>query len=238
MFMTAIDLETADLSAAHLFYTQTLGLPLRLATPDAFTVQAGTTALTFRASIQHPLLYHFAFTIPFNKWRQAKAWLTARTWLLQGEGQDEFESVRVRTHNYYFPDLAGNILEFIARVDLPAKAGERFGPEDILHVSEIGLVVDDVPAVAKRLQTTLGVEVFRGSSFEDFAQLGDINGVLILAKPGRLWAPEELRPAAISPVRVGILGALAQQIILEPYPYVLDVAPLNELIEGRGNGER
>jgi hypothetical protein len=37
---------------------------LRLATPDAFTVQAGTTALTFRASIQHPLLYHFAFTIP------------------------------------------------------------------------------------------------------------------------------------------------------------------------------
>ena len=230
MFMTALELETADLSTERMFYTRTLGLPLRQATTDTFTVQAGTTALTFRASIQQPLLYHFAFTIPFNKWKQAKAWLTARTRLLEGEGKDEFESERVRTHNYYFPDPAGNILEFIAREDLPAKAGEHFGPEDILHISEIGLVVDDVPAGAKHLQRRLGVEVFRDSSFEDFAQLGDINGVLILAKPGRLWAPEGRQPAVISPVRVGILGALAQRIILEPYPYVLEVVPLNELI--------
>ena len=232
MFMTAIGLQTADLSTEHIFYTQTLGLPLRQATPDAFTVQAGTTALTFRSSTQQPLLYHFAFTIPFNKWRQAKAWLTARTPLLTGEGKDEFESVRVRTRNYYFPDPAGNILEFISREDLPDKAGEDFGPEDILHISEIGLGVDDVPVVAKQLQTRLGVEVFRDSSFEDFAQLGDINGVLIVAKPGRLWAPEERQPAVISPVRVSILGALAQQIILKPYPYVLDVTPLNEFIGG------
>ena len=232
MFLTEIDLETADLATVRLFYTQTLGLPLRQATHDAFTVQAGTTALTFRSSNQQPLLYHFAFTIPINKWRQAKAWLTARTRLLQAEGKDEFESGRVRTHNYYFPDPAGNILEFIAREDLPAKAGARFGPEDILHISEIGLVVEDVPAIAKQLQTRLGIEVYRDSSFEDFAQLGDINGVLILAKRGRLWAPDERQPAVVSPVRVSILGALAQRIILEPYPYVLEVAPLYELIGG------
>src|SRR6185312_1828793 len=232
MFMTAIGLETADLSTERLFYTQTLGLPLRQAAPDAFTVQAGTTALTFRSSSQQPLLYHFAFTIPFNKWKQAKAWLTARARLLEGQGADEFENVRVRTHNYYFPDSAGNILEFIAREDLPAKAGEDFGPEDILHISEIGLGVDDVPVVAKQLQTRLGVEVFRDSSFEDFAQLGDINGVLILAKPGRLWAPEERQSAVISPLRISILGALAQQTILEPYPYTLEVTPLSEFIRG------
>ncbi|HEV8190776.1 MAG TPA: hypothetical protein VGP82_04725 [Ktedonobacterales bacterium] len=232
MFLTAIDLETADLATERLFYTQILGLPLRQATPDAFTVQAGTTALSFRSPIQQPPLYHFAFTIPFNKWQQAKAWLTARIQLLQGEGKEEFESVRVRTRSCYFSDPEGNILEFIAREDLPAKAGEHFGPEDVLHISEIGLVVDDVPAVAKHLQTTLGVEVFRGSSFEDFAQLGDINGVLILVKPERLWAPEDRQPAVISPVRVSILGAIAQQVILEPYPYVLEVAPLNELIGG------
>lgn len=40
MFMTVIDLETADLSTARTFYTQTLGLPLQQATTDAFTVQA------------------------------------------------------------------------------------------------------------------------------------------------------------------------------------------------------
>src|SRR5215813_11557431 len=97
MFMIAIDLETADLSAARMFYAHTLGLPLRQATSDAFTVQAGTTALTFRTTIQHlqqPLLYHFAFTIPVNKWQQAKAWLTARTRLLRAGGKDEFASGR------------------------------------------------------------------------------------------------------------------------------------------------
>lgn len=226
MFMTAIDLDTLDLSQERAFYTQTLGLPLRQATADSFTVQAGTTALTFRSSSQQLLLYHFAFTVPFNKWKQAKAWLKARTTLLEGEGQDEFESARVRTHNYYFPDPAGNILEFIAREDLPAKAGESFGPEDVLHISEIGLVVDDVPGWVKQLKTRLGIEVYRDSSFEDFAQLGDINGVLILTKQGRVWAPDERQPAVVSPVRITLLGTLAQQITLEPYPYVLEMMPL------------
>ncbi len=133
--------------------------------------------------------------------------------------------MRVRTLSYYFPDPAGNILECIVRVDLPAKAGEDFGPENILHISEIGLAVDDVPGAVKQLKTRLGIEVYRDSAFEDFAQLGDINGVLVLAKRGRLLAPDERQPAVVSPVRVSILGALAQQITLEPYPYVLEVVP-------------
>src|SRR5215472_13495617 len=94
MFMTAIDLQTADLSTVRTFYTQTLGLPLWQTTADTFTVQAGTTSLTFRSSSQQPLLYHFAFTVPFNKWKQAKGWLIARTRLLEVEGEDEFEFVR------------------------------------------------------------------------------------------------------------------------------------------------
>jgi catechol 2,3-dioxygenase-like lactoylglutathione lyase family enzyme len=226
MFMTSIDLDTLDLSPARAFYTQTLGLPLRQATTDSFTIQAGTTALTFRASRAQSPLYHFAFTVPFNKWSQAKAWLKARTKLLEGDGRDEFASARLRTRSYYFPDPAGNILEFIAREDLPTKAGEDFRPADVAHISEMGLVVDDVPSVALQLKTRLGIEVYRDSSFEDFAQVGDINGVLVLAKRGRLWAPDERQPAVVSPVRLGILGALAQSITLDPYPYVLEMVAL------------
>src|SRR5581483_9193263 len=100
MFITAIGLETVDLSTERAFYTRAPDLPLRQTTADSFTVQAGTTALTFCSSSQHSHLYHFAFTVPFNTWKQARAWLTARTMLLEGEGQDEFENVRVRTHNY------------------------------------------------------------------------------------------------------------------------------------------
>jgi len=225
MFITAIELDTLDLLPMRTFYTQVLDLPLRHAKEDSFTVQAGTTTLTFRSSAHKSLLYHFAFTVPINKWKQAKVWLKARTTLLEGEGTDEFESVRVRTHNYYFPDPAGNILELIAREDLPAKGGDHFDTQDLLHISEIGLVVDDVPSLVKHLKTRLGIEVYRDSSFEDFAQLGDINGVLILTKQGRLWAPDEQQAAVVSPVRLSILGALASSITLDPYPYVLEVVP-------------
>jgi len=46
MFITSIDLDTLDLAQARAFYTQTLGLHLQQETADAFTVQAGATALT------------------------------------------------------------------------------------------------------------------------------------------------------------------------------------------------
>lgn len=71
MLITAVELETLDLPAERAFYTQTLGMPLRASTEQAFTVQAGTTALTYRAGDQQrpSLLYHFAFTVPFNTWR-------------------------------------------------------------------------------------------------------------------------------------------------------------------------
>src|SRR5690348_17066053 len=92
MFITSIDLETPNLSQARSFYAQTLGLRLQQNSVDSFTVQAGVTALTFHASHTQPLLYHFAFTVPFNKFSQAKVWLKARTTLLQGDGRDEFVS--------------------------------------------------------------------------------------------------------------------------------------------------
>jgi catechol-2,3-dioxygenase len=229
MFITGVDLDMdpGNLSSAHAFYTQTMGLPLRQATADSFTVRAGATALTFRASRTQPLLYHFAFTVPFNKWTRAKAWLTARMTLLEGDGRDELASARVRARSSYFPDPAGNILEFIAREDLPDQAGEDFGPADVTHISEIGLVVDDVPSAVLELKTRLGIEVYRDSSFEDFAQVGDINGVLVLAKRGRLWAPDERQPAVVSPVRLSVLGALAHHITLDPYPYVVEVVALS-----------
>src|SRR5262249_30879385 len=132
MFMTAIDLVTEGLSNERVFYSETLGLPLRQASADAFTVQAGTTALTFRASREQGLLYHVAFTISQSSWEQARTWLKARTTLLEGEGQDEFESARARTCSYYFPDAAGTILELISREDLPAKPAAEFGPEEVL----------------------------------------------------------------------------------------------------------
>lgn len=132
----------------------------------------------------------------------------------------------MRSHNLYFPDAAGNILELIAREDLPLKEGESFGRHDLLNISEIGLVVDDVVSMVTRLRARLGIEVYRDSCFEDLAQIGDINGVLVLVNVGRLWAPDEKQAAIVSPVRLSILGTLPGMVTLEPYPYVIETVPL------------
>jgi hypothetical protein len=97
-------------------------------------VQDSATALAFQAADAVSAQYHFAFTMPFKKWARAMTWLTARTTLLEGDGKDEFVNARVRTHNDYFPDHAGNSLEFTAHVDLPATAGTDFGAEDVVHI--------------------------------------------------------------------------------------------------------
>src|SRR5882672_4315137 len=71
MHITELTLQTHDLAAQRDFYEHTLELPVLEASEQAFTVQAGTTRLTFQATEQEDVLYHVAFTVPRNKIAQA-----------------------------------------------------------------------------------------------------------------------------------------------------------------------
>ncbi len=222
MRIQELSLQTRHLAKQKDFYSTTLGLPLLAKTAESFTVQAGTTRLRFQATQQN-VLYHVAFTIPRNTFTQAKSWLSQRVPLLRKDGADEIFFAGLNARSFYFCDAANNILEFIAHYNLDQETTGTFAPADILHVSEIGLPVEDVPALAATLKDALNIEPYGGPVSEDFAFLGDIYGQLVVVKTGRPWLPTETVRSAIAPVQLIIRGQQASQLQLSPYPYTLTV---------------
>jgi hypothetical protein len=91
----------------------------------------------------------------------------------------------------------------------------------VLHISEIGLPVENVPAQAARLQEQLAIEPYGGRVSEGFAFLGDIFGQLVVVKIGRPWLPTETVQATVAPVQLTINSQREQQVQLSPYPYTI-----------------
>ncbi|MHB8598695.1 MAG: VOC family protein [Ktedonobacteraceae bacterium] len=223
MRIQELSLQTQHLAEQKEFYSTTLGLPLLAETADTFIVQAGTTRLRFQATWQD-VLYHVAFTIPRNTFTGAKSWLQERMPLLYNkEGEDEFFFDFINARSLYFCDAANNILEFIVHYNLEQETAGAFGPTKILHVSEIGLPVADVPGLATTLKDTLNIEPYGGPVSENFAFLGDIYGQLVVVKIGRPWLPTETVLASIAPVQLTIRGQRELQLSLSPFPYMLTV---------------
>src|SRR6202011_791023 len=112
MHIQELSLHTDNLAAQKDFYTTTMGLSLLDETAIAFTVQAGTTRLSFQQTAQD-VLYHVAFTIPRNTFSEAKSWLRERVPLLDRNGEDEIFFGGLNARSFYFCDAGSNILEFI-----------------------------------------------------------------------------------------------------------------------------
>ncbi|GCE24426.1 VOC family protein [Dictyobacter kobayashii] len=225
MHIRALILQTRQLAEQKEFYTAILGLPLFNETATAFTIQAGTTRLTFQET-QQEVLYHIAFTIPRNKFEQAKRWIAQRITLLPTKaGDDEIFFSGLNARSFYFGDADNNILEYMVHNSLDYEAAGDFGPEDVLRVSEIGLPVEDVLARAAQLEEQQGIVSYPAESqiSDAFAYLGDISGQFVVVKAGRPWLPTETVPAIVSPVQVVIDGLREQQFQLASYPYTIVV---------------
>jgi catechol-2,3-dioxygenase len=240
-------IEEVILHARHLtdqkaFYRRTLGLPLLAETADSFTIQAGTTRLRFQETASD-VLYHVAFAIPRHTFQEAKAWVRGRVPLLaitgspqvysptsplrgwHKEGEDEIFFPMIKARSFYCCDAANNILKFIVYDDLSHEAAGADGAASVLHVSEVGLPVEDVRKLSARLKEQLGIAPYPVSRpiSEDFAYLGDIFGQLVVVKIGHPWLPTQTVRAAMAPVHLTISGQQEQQIQLSPYPYSMTV---------------
>jgi catechol 2,3-dioxygenase-like lactoylglutathione lyase family enzyme len=234
--LAQLDLLTAaPIDAMRQFYGTSLGLPVvRLG--ERLEVHAGGSRLVFRydPAAAEPF-YHFAFNIPENKILLAREWQAARTPLLPIPERlrdarfppDVVDYRHWNAHSVFFLDPGGNVVEYIARHDLRNARPGAFTPDDILCASEIGLVVDDVPAVARLLSQAVGWTAYRGSS-EAFTPLGDEHGLLLVFKRGRILnfqAAGTEKAARVFPTAVTVRAQRTVALRLDGFPYQLRSAP-------------
>ena len=231
--IASVDLvSAAPLREMRAFYHDLLGMPAVQATDGRLTIRAGASRITFAPSgpgHSHPF-YHFAFNIPANKLLAAYHWQKERTPLLPippALRDPRFPPEVVNyshwnAHSIFFFDPAGNVVEYIARHDLRNAADGEFGPSDLLCVSEIALVVDDVLATAATLESTFGLPPYRGRD-EHFAAVGDEHGLLLVMKRGRVIsfdAPER-KAVSVFPTSVGVRRPKPARYATPGFPYVV-----------------
>lgn len=224
--ISEIRLHTAKLAALEKFYRDDLGLTVRRESAK-LTVHAGTTRIIFDEVESNEPFYHVAFNIPENKLEGARRWQKQRTPLLKRGQNEVIHFSNWNAHSVFFHDPAGNILEYIARHDLPNAAEGEFTPADILYASEIGLVVDDVPATVALVQRELGLGVYKNQS-RYFAPLGDEHALLILVQRKRLWTPDKKREAEVHPLTATIRSLKNRELKLPDYGYRVATSHLQE----------
>ena len=223
MNITYLELLTKDLQAQRNFYSHVLRLPVTLS-DSRLEIKAGKTDLVFtQAESDFDGAYHFAFNIPENQFRVAKAWISSRIPLLHDEiGKDEFESESWNSHSVYFKDMAGNVLEFIARHNLKNAVQGDFDSGQILNVSEIGLPSEDVIAFANELCIQLGLSVFKqepgallGLVDPYFDQACGSNVTVLVTDVMRLPEPTGQGPVVLAQLREHIQRLHEIGIIIE-----------------------
>lgn len=208
-----IILETSSIQRTKLFYHKTLELDIVRETEDVVSFKAGKTTLTFKkAKGDSKPYYHFAFNIVNNKFSDSYEWINSKLDIIPGEdGVPVVGYNNWNAQSFYFYDNNGSILEFIVRFDLPYHSSESFSPECITEISEIGLVADDIPAMAENLRTEYKVPYFSyGPKLPDFIAMGDNYGLILLSNSKRKWVPTN-KPAKHFPVT--IITEDGQQIV-------------------------
>jgi len=214
-------LYTHQFDAMKAFYRSLLELEILTDQPSRLSFRAGESVLAFRESTakENPF-YHVAFTIPTNKILEAKKWMSERGIpLFVKEGQDEFPFESWNATAFYFYDPDDNLIEFIAHHSLENAASEAFGAQHILRISEIGLPVDDVPEAARKLADAFQLRLWGGDG-QQFAPLGDAEGVLIVVDKQRPWFPDGRIPDVFG-TQVSIKGGESSGVWLQDELYEL-----------------
>ncbi|MBE1878686.1 VOC family protein [Myceligenerans pegani] len=223
MQITRVETVTRSVVETAEYYEGVLGLSVaRRTTADGerAEVALGDTMLVLRQDDTAPGDQHYAFLIPANQVTAAHDWLAQRVALLSGEHEAQ-SSWNARSVYFHGPDRS--VLEVIARRDLGNAADGPFGPRSLLGVSEVGIAVPDVVAVADRLGAEAGIRryVHADDGSPTFTTVGDLHGMLVLVAPGRTWFPTENRVVAEPPITVTATGAT---------PGTYDLAPGRRLV--------
>ncbi|MBC7449362.1 MAG: hypothetical protein H7330_15015 [Hymenobacteraceae bacterium] len=210
MLLRSLTLPTADVAALANFYGSQLGLVVIAHSATALTLRVGASQLSFViAEAGTAPTFHFAFDVPADAVDAAADWLARAAPLLPVDGAYIAEFPNWLARSAYVRDPAGNIIECIGRRALAWPPAEvPFSARDLRGLSEIGLVVTDVPEFVAYVQRTYGLPVFaRQPPTDRFAVLGGDEGLLIVVPPGRPWFPTDTLSTSF-PLLVELVPAL------------------------------
>jgi catechol-2,3-dioxygenase len=225
--------SSVPLQELHTFYQDVIGLRVLQHRDNRLVIAGGETNLAFSHAPDTKAFYHFAFNIPENKIESALEWQKKRTAMLPiperlrdaNHSKEVVDYSHWNAHSIFFLDPAGNVVEYIARHDLKNGSAGEFGTQDLLYISEIGLIVDDVIATASSLKPAVGVEQYRGGD-EHFTALGDECGLLLIMKRGRIlnFDPStDEKAARVFQTSVKVRGAGGPSYDFNPFPYKIFV---------------
>ncbi|MEM7227452.1 MAG: hypothetical protein AAF432_01415 [Planctomycetota bacterium] len=211
------------------FYASRLGMPVVQEDNTSLTLRAGHSMLTFQHDPTANAFYHFAFNIPSNQISSAHAWLKARECPLivpprrLNDDEHARDIVAFRhwnAHSVFFWDPAGSAVEFIARHDLKNEATQPFSSDAVLNISEIGLVVDDVPSVAEHIRKSLGATSYIGANAA-FDPIGDQHGLILMMTRGQSMAFGQGRKRDAYPTTIELQREMRTDVRCEGFPYVI-----------------
>lgn len=191
MQFSNLRLATNSPQSLRSFYADTLGLPSTAAATGSFTIDAGSTALTFVSDPEAMATrYHLALNVDADV-ESVASWVDDNAELLPVDGAQTVRFDFIEANSVYFADPTGNVLEFVC----PFGATGVFTPETIESVTEVGLPVEAPPAVATELVETFGIPVWGGVD-ETFTRLGDVDGRFVISELERPWFPTDYAAVA------------------------------------------
>jgi len=200
MKINHIKIETPNLEDTIVFYKEKLDLVITEVTNETATIQVGESLLTFIQNKNNQPVYHLAFNIPANQLKEAINWSKNRLDLIHKDNDlvvSNFETWKA--NSVYFFDNNGNLLEFITRKDLKNETEVSFNSQQILNISEIGIVTEKPDELGKTLIEKYQLELFdKNDNSEVFTAIGDDEGLLIIVKENRNWFPTEIPAQAFT----------------------------------------
>lgn len=192
MKITELTILTGDFKETKTFYKTILGFNLINETEHSVAFQTGKTKLTFVETKNANPVYHFAFNIPNNKFDEAFKLIVKTVGVISSAEDNlrtfDFESWNAKS--FYFRDNNLNILECIARYDLPNQISKPYENTDIECISEVGISVGNVTEESRKIIQQYDLSYFpKQKPGEHFVAMGDDSGLLILGTTNRFWFP-------------------------------------------------